>query len=186
MAVNHRVSVILVTAVTALSAVAGCTATPIQTPSPTPTASGPVTPSPTPLTPSEQGLVHAKAAVARLWATYDRIATDSKAPIKDIQAVAGSPLQDALQQNLARYRQYELTGSGNTEVTEATARLTGVDEQGRTTWLVTACLDRTHFDLVDKTGKSILGPPYRVVHDATVVLGGGEYLVTQDESTGTC
>lgn len=52
--------------------------------------------------------------------------------------------------------------------------------------MVTACLDRTHFDLVDKTGKSVLGPPYRVVHDATVVLGGGEYLVTQDESTGTC
>lgn len=76
MAVNHRVSVILVTAVTALSAVAGCAATPSQTPSPTPTASVSVTPSPTPLTPAEQDLVNARAAVARLWATYDRIATD--------------------------------------------------------------------------------------------------------------
>ena len=71
MAANTRLGVLIATAVT-LSAVAGCT-TPPPTQTPTPSVTVTATPTPTPLSPAEQDLENAKAAVVRLWATYDRI-----------------------------------------------------------------------------------------------------------------
>lgn len=185
MAVNHRVCVMLVTTATALGVLAGCTA-PSQTPTATPTSPATATPTPSPLSPAERDLENAKGAVMKLWATYDRIATDPEASIGDMIAVAGSPLLDTLQSNLSRYRSYELKGSGETAVQELSARLIGVNEQGLTTWAVTACLDSTNFDLVDQSGKSVLGPPYRVRHDSTVVLRDGNLLVVEDDANGTC
>lgn len=187
MAAIERISAVLVTGVVLLSALTGCT-TPATSPSPAPVSSAAPSASPTatPLSPAEQDLKYAADAVVRLWATYDRIAADPQAMIGDMNAVASGKLLTTLQANLSRYRSYELTASGSTVVESPSARVSATNAQGLPTWAVSACIDSTNAKLVDKSGKSVIGPPYRVVHQSTVIVRDGRYLVAEDESTGTC
>lgn len=185
MAVKARFAAAAVAAL--LTTLTGCVSAP-PTPSPTPAPSSSVAPSPTstPLTPAEQDLQRARDAVATMWATYDRIAADPEASIGDMLGVATGDLLTKLQDNLSRYRAHGLTGSGSSAVEQVSAESTGFDAKGLPTWSVTTCVDNSNLKLVDKSGTNVVGPPYRIAHRSSVLLRGGKFLVSTDESTGTC
>lgn len=186
MAVNERLSVIFVTAVTALGALTGCT-TPAQTPSPTPSESPMVSPTATPLSPAEQDLENAKTAVVKVWAEFDRIANNpTTASIGDLSLVAAGKWLETLQMDLGYYRAWNWTASGDTVVEDLTAEFRGPNERGQDTWTVTSCVDISQTTLVDKDGKSVASPPYRIRHSSTVTRIEDRFVVTDDEATGTC
>lgn len=183
MAAKERTTAAIATAAL-LAALTGCVASPPATPTPSATMSA--TPAPTTLSQAEQDLRSAEDAIVRLWATYDRIALDPKASPGDMITVATGELATKLQANLNRYRAHDLTAKGETVVEKPSARATGVTTDGLESWAVSACIDGTNFDLVDKNGESVIGPPYRVQHESTVILRDGKFLVSEDEATETC
>ena len=184
MAAKERTTAAIATAAL-LAALTGCVASPPA--SPTPDANTPsAAPAPSTPSPAELDLRRAEDAVVRLWATYDRIAVDPKASPGDMITVATGQLATKLQANLNRYRAQDLTAKGETVVEDPAARATGVTSDGLESWAVSACIDGTDFDLVDKNGESVIGPPYRVQHESTVILRDEKFLVAEDEATETC
>jgi len=175
---------LLLLALTIATTVTACTATP------TPASSVSATPTPTPsqttMSPAEQDLTKAKAAVVKLWEAVDALTNDPKSSIQDLDAVASGQVLTMFQENLGTYRAQGWTGSGSAIVENPTAELAGTNAQGLTTWTVTACVDRSHTTLVDAKGKSVQLPPYRIIHSSTVVQRSGLLKVEQDQANGTC
>jgi len=172
----------LLLALTLATTVAACTATP----TPATSVSATPTPSQTTMSPAEQDLTKAKAAVVKLWEAVDALTNDPKSSIQDLDAVASGQVLTMFQENLGTYRAQGWTGSGSAIVENPTAELAGTNAQGLTTWTVTACVDRSHTTLVDASGKSAQLPPYRIIHSSTVVQRSGLLKVEQDQATGTC
>lgn len=185
MAINRFAGVLLALSMSSMTA---CTATPAATP--TPTASVSVTPTPsatTPtLTPTQVDLENAKQAVVKLWAVVDRLTNDPKSSIQDLDSVATDATLTMFQQNLVKYRSAGWKGSGSSVVEDLTATARGVNAEGRSTWTVTACIDGSKTTLVDASGKSVQGPPYRVRHESKVVQRSTGFFVADDEAVGTC
>jgi len=175
---------LLLLALTIATTVTACTATP------TPASSVSATPTPTPsqtsMSAADQDLTKAKAAVVKLWEVVDGLTNDPKSSIQDLDAVASGQVLTMFQENLGTYRAQGWTGSGSAIVENPMAELAGTNAQGLTTWTVTACVDRSHTTLVDANGKSAQLPPYRIIHNSTVVQRSGLFKVEQDQATGTC
>jgi hypothetical protein len=175
---------LLLLALALATTVTACMATP------TPATSVSATPTPTPsqttMSPAEEDLTKAKAAVVKLWEVVDALTNDPKSSIQDLDAVASGQVLTMFQENLGTYRAQGWTGSGSAVVENPTAELAGTNAQGLTTWAVTACVDRSHTTLVDAKGKSVQLPPYRIIHSSTVVQRSGLLKVEQDQATGTC
>ena len=176
---------LLLLALTLATTVTACTATP------TPASSVSATPTPTPsqtkLSPAEQDLANAKGAVVKMWAVVDRLVNNPKSSsIQDLDAVAEGATLTMFQQNIMKYRAANWTGSGNSIVDNTTAASAGTNSQGQSTWTVTACIDSSTTTLVDSTGKSVQGPPYRVLHKSTVVERATNFYVADDTAVGTC
>lgn len=166
--------------------VTACTPASTSTATPTSTVSATPTPTPTSLSPAEQDLDNAKAAVVKLWAVVDKLTNDPKSSIQELDTVASGDVLTMFQENLMTYRAQGWTGTGSAVVEDPTAVLAGTNAQGLTTWTVTACIDRSHTTLVDSKGKSAQLPPYRIAHRSTVVLRSGSFEVDKDQATGTC
>ena len=175
---------LLLLALALATTVTACMATP--TPATTVSATPTPTPSQTTMSPAEQDLTKAKAAVVKLWEAVDALTNDPKSSIQDLDAVASGQVLTMFQENLGTYRAQDWTGSGSAIVENPTAELAGTNAQGLTTWTVTACVDRSHTTLVDASGKSAQLPPYRIIHSSTVVQRSGLFKVEQDQATGTC
>ena len=176
---------LLLLALTLATTVTSCTATP------TPASSVSATPTPTPsqttMSPAEQSMANAKGAVVKMWAVVDRLVNNPKSSsIQDLDAVAEGATLTMFQQNIMKYRAANWTGSGNSIVDDTTATFAGTNTQGQSTWTVTACIDSSTTSLVDSTGKSVQGPPYRVLHKSTVVERATNFYVADDTAVGTC
>jgi len=140
----------------------------------------------TTLSPAEQDLADAKQAVVKLWATVDRLTNDPSASLQDLDTVAMGDALSMFQQNLGKYRAARWTGSGASVVEGLEATASGTDASGRSTWTVAACVDGSGTTLVDQSGKSVQGPPYRIRHKTTVVERASALFVAQDVAVGTC
>ena len=176
---------LLLLALTLATTVTACTATP--TPATTVSATPTPTPSQTTMSPAEQGVANAKGAVVKMWAVVDRLVNNPKSSsIQDLDAVAEGATLTMFQQNIMKYRAANWTGSGNSVVDNTTAALAGTNSQGQSTWTVTACIDSSTTTLVDSNGKSVQGPPYRVLHKSTVVERSANFYVADDTAVGTC
>ena len=167
---------------------AGTACTPSSSPgsvslSASPSVTGPATPTPTPtvLTPDEQDLESARAAVAKFWQVLDRVGADPDVSLNALNRVARDPALEQAQKDMTAWRVagYRLTGS--TVVEESTARLTKPNA-----WTVTSCVDTSKSDVVDREGKSVMGPPYRIKHRSTVIRDSGTFYVTADKALETC
>lgn len=84
------------------------------------------------------------------------------------------------------YRAQGWVGSGSTVVEMESVDLLGTNDQGLTTWTVTACVDASKTTLVDTEGDSMQAPPFRIRHRSAVILRSGVFLVAEDEVLGTC
>lgn len=182
---THRISGFITVALLAMGTTA-CTPAPTSTPTSSPTATPSPNPSASTASPEDRALVNAKEAVVTLWAVLDRLTNDPQAPIQDLDPVASGQVLTKFQENLTTYRAQGWRGSGTAIVENPVAVPAKPDAQGRPTWSVTACVDRSHTTLVDKAGKSVQMPPYRISHRSTVVRIADRYEVDQDEATGTC
>ncbi len=170
-----------------VAAAAGCTTAP--TPSPTVTTTTPLpslTPTATALSPAEQDLANAKQAVVRMWTVVDRLTNDPVASLQDLDNIATGDALTLFQQNLVKYRANGWVGTGTSSIEETVAAAAGTDAQGFRTWTVTACVDGSKTTLVDKSGQSVQGPPYRIRHRSTVVERASTMKVSLDEAVGTC
>ena len=188
MILKTRAGLLLLAFMIATTATA-CTAkaTPATTVSATTTTTTTPTSSPTALPPAEQDLANAKGAIVKLWAVVDRLVNNPKSSsIQDLDAVAEGATLTMFQQNIMKYRAANWTGSGNSIVGDTSAALAGTNSQGQSTWTVTACIDSSTTTLVDSTGKSVQGPPYRVLHKSTVVERATNFYVADDTAVGTC
>lgn len=166
------------------SVVTACTAAPAPSPSasvaPTPTLTAPT------LSPAEQDLANAKQAVTQLWSVVDRVTNDPQASLQELDTVASGDVRTFFQENVMSYRAQGWVGSGTTLVEVASVELAGTNEQGLTTWTVTACIDASKTTLEDAEGNSVQTPPYRIRHRSAVIHRSGALLVAEDEVLGTC
>lgn len=153
---------------------------PEPTETPTPTLTVPTT------TPTTQNVQHAEQAVVDLWAMVDRLVNNPKETIQKLDTVASGDALDMFQQNIGKYRAAGWKGTGSSVVEELEAASSGVNATGQSTWSVTACVDGSGTTLVDKDGKSVQGPPYRIRHKATVEKRDSKFYVVSDEAVGTC
>ena len=63
--------------------------------------------------------------------------------------------------------------------------ITNVRKSGKT-WVVEACVDVSGLKTVDKNGKSVTGPPYRILHKSTVKRGSKHLVIVKDEAVTEC
>ena len=192
MAIPKRIYCAVLLALTLSVTACSPTTSPSASPTVTSASSASATATPTPtvttpsLTPQQQDLVNAQNAVVKLWAVVDRLTNDKKSSIQDLDNVASGEVRTFFQKNVSGYRAEGLVGTGKTVVEPQSAKLAGTNNEGLTTWTVVACIDMSHAKLVDSSGKSVVGPPYRIQRRSTVIERDGSLFVAQDEVLGTC
>jgi hypothetical protein len=166
-------------------ALAGCT----PQPTPTPTGLTPIATTTTPsqsvttpsLSPAQQSLENAKARVILLWATYDRLLTDPKSKINDLDTMVGDEVFASLQYELNITRAAGEVQQGSSVVVVQSAVASGA------TSLVTVCIDRSKAHIIEPNGKPMSpAPAPRGQRRATVEMVGGYLKITRLESLGEC
>lgn len=186
---------VIAIALVALLGTSGCTgdstsrdpdATSAEPTSSSPTTPGSTTPAPptVPLSPAEQNLESAKASVVSFKAVTDELATDPSKSLNQLATVSRDRTANMWRQLLSQRRQLGLKQIGTTEVTGATAKYRGKDK-----YAVTACIDVTKVNVVDKDGKSVVDAnrPDRVEHHYTVEKASdGRWYVSNDKTSETC
>ena len=145
-------------------------------PSPTPTT----TPSPTSTkTPDEVG---AEQAVAAYLAKLDEMASDPYTDLTDLVKVARDQARLQAQRNLTQWRGHAWKQIGSTIVRSADASYNSKKQ----VWDVTACVDVTRVNVVDKNGKSVVAanrrPRVESVYEVT--KDDGKFYVTRDALEG--
>lgn len=155
--------------------------------SPTATMSLTASPSPSPSpstkpTDSTSPQARAQAAVVQYWAMLDKLASNPSASLTDLSAVARGDARTQWQQILTKRRGQQYVQTGSVRVENATAQSTA---GGR--WDVTACLDVTEVNVVDKDGKSVRGTgPERLEYSYVVERDGEGYFVTDEKVVAEC
>jgi hypothetical protein len=166
---------------------AGCSNPGAQpSPLPTPVAS-PVVPSRT-ASPSpsleEVNLRNAERAVHRFWGVIDRLSADPSSDLTVLTSVSRGPVAAQWARNINQYRFDHVKAEGRVALRDVMARQSKDDDL----YTVTACIDASQVNLVDKNGKSVVPPegPRRVSYDYTVEKDGKEWYVTEEKVTKTC
>ncbi len=159
----------------------GCTPSPTSTPSASPTPSNIAsTPS---LSADQQALEDAKARVVEMWQVVDKVLSDKNVPItSSLAPILGDQALDTAQTTAGVNRSRGIVSTGSTIV-----EIKGAVTQG-TSWIVTACVDRSGTSMVDtKTGKPVQVPPPRLMHTYTVQRPADGYLrIVTDKLGDTC
>jgi hypothetical protein len=159
---------------------------PQSNPLPTPVAS-PVVPSrtgsPSP-SPEEVNLRKAERAVHRFWRVIDRLSADPSSDLTVLTTVSRGTVAAQWARNINQYRFDQVTAEGRVAVRDVMARQSKDDDL----YTVTACIDASQVNLVDKNGKSVVPPegPRRVSYDYTVEKDRKEWYVTEEKVTKTC
>ncbi len=160
-------------------------ASPTETPS-TPSTS-PSTPSSTSATPTEspeQKDAHAaQQAVVAFMTTVDGLESDQRLSLSKLTSVSRDESATVRRQLVSRHRMLQLNQLGTTVIEQK-----GVDKAPKGRWQVSACLDVTKVNLVDKAGKSVVKPgrPNRVQYQYLVEKDAQKFYVIRDVAVGTC
>ena len=152
----------------------------------TPVASSPApsrTASPTPSV-NEQNLREAEAAVFRFWRVIDRLSSDPDSDLTQLTTVSRGSVAAQWSRNINQYRFDRVKAEGRVDVREVVAKESKKDNL----YKVTACIDASNVNLVDKNGKSVVPPegPRRVSYDYTVEQDQQKWYVIKEKVTETC
>ena len=182
---SHIAATLALAAITATSACA--TNDPEPTLSTTATATSSTT-TPTPssmsLSPAEQDAKDAERAIPRFWTVVDALSIDPSASLDKLAVVSREPTISTWRQLLTSHRVKQLKQIGHTTVATASAK---PGQAGK--FEVTACINVSKVNLVDKVGKSVVAAnrPPRVQYFYTVEKGSdGVFYVVQDKVVQTC
>jgi hypothetical protein len=167
-------------AIVAVTLIAGCAGSPAERPSPT-SSMPTLTTTPTPsLSPEDQKLLEAKARVVLLWRTLDGLLLDPSRSINELDPMVGGDALTSLQLMITQTEQAGEVQVGNTVVASQSAVAQG------DTWIVTSCIDRSGAVFV-KSGKTVTpSPAPRLSHEDTLAFVGGYLKVTVDKVLGPC
>lgn len=173
--------VIAVTVTTALTlALTGCITTTEPTPTPEPTTPPPAspTPSPTPtpaLTAEQQ---NAAAAVKKFYEVINQVMSNDEIDINVVYEVAGGEAAQVWLRDIQA-----LKVAGLRQVGTANPEIRAVDGLA-TPFVVSACVDTSESDIVDKSGASVVGPgsPTRILYNYTVESVGLSLRVVKGEA----
>ena len=162
--------------------------TPGPQPSPLPTqVASPVGPSrtasPRP-SPEDVNLRKAERAVARFWHVIDRLSADPDSDLTELTTVSRGSVAAQWARNINQYRFDGVRAAGRVAVRDVIAKQTKDDDL----YKVTACIDASKVNLVDKNGKSVVPPegPRRVSYDYTVENDQRKWYVIKEKVTKTC
>jgi hypothetical protein len=157
-------------------------------PNPLPTqVASPVVPS-TNATPSpsaeELKLHEAEGAVVRFWRVIDRLSADPNSDLTKLTTVSRGSVAAQWARNINQYRFDGVKAEGRVAVHDVVAKQTKDDDL----YKVTACIDASKVNLVDKNGKSVVPPegPRRVSYDYTVENDQRKWYVIKEKVTKTC
>ena len=142
------------------------------------------TPSATSLTPAEQDAKDAERAIPRFWAVVDALSSDPSASLDKLAVISREPTITTWRQLLTSHRVKQVKQIGHTTVASVSAK---PGHAGKFT--VTACIDVSKVNLVDKVGKSVVAAnrPARVKYLYTVEKGSdGVFYVVEDKVVQTC
>jgi len=184
---NTRSLVAATLAVAAIAATSACTTNDPKAPSTTTSATSPTTtptPSSTSLSPAEQDVKDAAQTIARFWGVLDALASDQKKSLDELATVSRDSSINTWRQLLTRHRVQQLTQTGKTVVGESSAKPISASR-----FAVTACIDVSKVNLVDKDGKSVVAAnrPPRVQYEYIVEkASGGVFYVVEDKAVQTC
>ena len=175
-------------AVATSTATSACTAngpkpTPSTTTSVTSTPTTP-TPSSTSLSPAEQGAKDAAQTITRFWAVVDALSSAPSASLDQLAVVSREPTIATWRQLLTTRRVKQIKQTGLTTVASVIAKPGDVGN-----FAVTACIDVSKVNLVNKVGKSVVAAnrPPRVEYRYTVKRGSnGVFYVVEDKVVQTC
>jgi hypothetical protein len=159
---------------------------PQPSPSPTPVASSAVpsrAASPSPAA-EDVNLRKAERAVVRFWRVIDRLSADPDSDLTELTTVSRGSVAAQWARNLNQYRFDEVKAEGRVAVRDVVAKQTKDDDL----YKVTACIDASKVNLVDKNGKSVVPPegPRRVSYDYTVENDQQKWYVIKEKVTKTC
>jgi hypothetical protein len=159
---------------------------PQPSPSPTPVASSAVpsrAASPSPAA-EDVNLRKAERAVVRFWRVIDRLSADPDSDLTELTTVSRGSVAAQWARNLNQYRFDEVKAEGRVAVRDVVAEQTKDDDL----YKVTACIDASKVNLVDKNGKSVVPPegPRRVSYDYTVENDQQKWYVIKEKVTKTC
>lgn len=162
---------------------------PTQEPSVSPTSTMSLTasqsPSPSPSakpTDSNSPQARAQATVVQYWAMLDNLASDPSTSLSDLATVARGSALTQWQQILTKRRGQQYTQTGRVSVEDARVKANG---PGR--WDVSACIDASGANVVDKNGKSVRGTgPLRVRSMFVVERDRETYFVTEEDVVEEC
>jgi hypothetical protein len=153
-----------------------------STPTASPSSPG-STASPTPSA-EELHLRKAEEAVIRFWRVIDRLSADPESDLTRLTTVARGSVAAQWARNINQYRFDQVKAEGRVTVRDATAR----ESKDENFYKVTACIDASNINLVDKSGKSVvpLRGPRRVSYDYTVEKDKQQWYVIKEKVTKTC
>jgi hypothetical protein len=155
-------------------------------PLPTPVASSAVPSRAASRSPAAEdvNLRKAERAVVRFWRLIDRLSADPNSDLTSLTTVSRGSVAAQWARNINQYRFDEVKAEGRVAVRDVMAKQTKDDDL----YKVTACIDASKVNLVDKNGKSVVPPegPRRVSYDYTVENDQQKWYVIKEKVTKTC
>ena len=153
---------------------------PLPTPSPVVPSRG-ASPSPSA---EDVNLRKAEQAVVRFWRVIDRLSADPDSDLTELTTVSRGSVAAQWARNINQYRFDGVKAEGRVAVHDVVAKQTKDD----VLYKVTACIDASKVNLVDKNGKSVVPPegPRRVSYDYTVENDQRKWYVIKEKVTKTC
>lgn len=147
----------------------------------TPTPSTTTTTSTPSLSPAEKDLKAAADTISRYWKVLDGLATNPTKSLNLVATVARDQAATQSRNTLGTYQAKGWTLVGQTAVKSASAST----KDGQT-FAVTACIDVSKVNIVDKTGKSVVkaGRPDQQQYTYTVEKAPQGFFVTLDTLKG--
>lgn len=148
------------------------------------TVTGTPSPSPSSRATARQKHSGAESAVVDFWHVIDRLSADPKLQVEELTTVSRGSAAEQWRQNIRDYRYERVKQTGSVLVTRPVAMPSAT--QGL--YQVSACVDVTGVDLVDRRGKSVIaaGRPPRVKYRFTVQEDEGDWYVLKEKAIGTC
>jgi hypothetical protein len=132
----------------------------------------------------ELKLHKAEGAVYRFWRVIDRLSAEPNSDLTKLTTVSRGSVAAQWARNINQYRFEEVKAEGRVAVRDVVAKQTKDDDL----YKVTACIDASKVNLVDKSGKSVVAPegPRRVSYDYTVENDQQKWYVIKEKVTKTC
>jgi hypothetical protein len=132
----------------------------------------------------EQNLREAERAVFRFWRVIDRLSSDPDSDLTELTTVSRGSVAAQWSRNINQYRFDRVKAEGRVDVRDVVAKQSKTDDL----YKVTACIDASNVNLVDKNGKSVVPPegPRRVSYDYTVEQDQQKWYVIKEKVMETC